>query len=174
MSLPETVEYPLVPGDPIPAALLVKLQEGVVGDHHANRRIVLGPASWTPKQYGRGAGGTLPQLGDSQWVWGGGAPCILVAPLPVPAGHEVTLIEWFYTRGGAGTVTRSMYSRTFTGSAEVAVLGPTADSTGAAWAGASNALAYVATDYYFSTLEIALANAAHIFLGAIVQYRKLP
>lgn len=174
MALPETVEFPLAVGDPIPAALLVKLQEGVVGDHHPNRRIALGPTAWQPLQYGRGAGGTLPQLGNSQWVWGGGAPCILVANLPVPAGHEVTLIEWFYTRGGAGTITRSMYARPFTGGAEVAVLGPTNDAAGAAWAGASNAPAYLVPDYYSHHLEVALANAAHIFLGAIVQFRKLP
>lgn len=175
MALPTTVEFTLVASDPVPSALLMKLQQALVGDIHPERPLVLGPACWAVKLGGRGLGGTAAVQGDSQWVWGGGPNSVLTCDVLIPAGHELVDVQWFYTRGGAGTVTRSAYKRLLsTGAAEVAVIAATGDGAGAAWAGATDAaLNLVLADYTALTLEVSLANAAHIFGGARINYRKL-
>ena len=174
--LPETVEVVFAPSDPVLAAVLNKIQECLAGDLHPSRPIVLGPAAWQPKLGGRGAGLAAAIQGNSQWVYSGAGNSILVADLPVPIGHELQSITWYYTRGGAGTITRALYSRNLaTGAAEVAATGPTNDAASGAWGGASDTgLGIVRAAHTAYTLEVQISNAAHIFGGALVTYRKLP
>lgn len=176
MAFPETVEVTFAASDPVLAHILNKLQQGFAGDLHASRPVLLGPSAWQPKLGGRGAGLAAAIQQNSQWVWSGAGNHILTADLPVPIGHELQSIKWLYTRGGAGTITRALYSRDLaTGAAEAAALGPTNDAAGAAWAGAlDSALGIIrATDVAY-TLEVTIGNAAHVFGGAVCTYRKLP
>lgn len=176
MGLPETVNTTYAATDPVLAADLVAIQECIAGDLHPSRPILLGPSAWQPKVGGRAAGlGTAIQQ-DSQWVWSGAGVHYLTADLPVPIGHEVESIQWFYTRGGAGGITRAIYSRNLaTGAAEVAASGPTNDAASGAWGGATDsALGIIRAASVAYTLEVTISNAAHVFGGAVVTYRKIP
>lgn len=179
MALPETVEVVFAASDPVLANVLNKLQESVAGDLHPIRPILLPASLWTPKALGgRGAGGSTALMGDGQWVWGGFAPCYLVCPISqlIPEGHELTRVRWYYNRNGAGTPTRAMYSRNMaTGAADVAVFGPTNIAAGAAWTSVDdNALGYIMPAETSLELEFKLDNAANVFGGARLEYRKLP
>ena len=176
MAFPETVDVVFAASDPVLSAELNKVFQAIVGDLHPGRDVLIGPGAWQPKIGGRGAGLAPPVLEDSQWVYNGAGNSILVADVPVPVGHEIQHIRWYYTRGGAGTITRAVYSRDVaTGGAEAAATGPTADNAGAAWAGAlDSSLGIVRAAGVIYTLEVKLDNAAHVFGGAVVTYRKLP
>lgn len=176
MALPTTINTSYGSTDPVLSADLVAIQECIAGDLHPSRSILLGPSAWQPKMGGRAAFLTAIQQ-NSEWVWSGaGGAHYLTADLPVPIGHELESITWYYTRGGAGTISRAIYSRLLsTGAAEVAVSGPTNDAASGAWGGASDTgLGIVRAAHTAYTLEVTISNAAHVFGGALVTYRKLP
>lgn len=178
MPLPESVEAVFAASDPVLANVLNKLQEANVGDLHPIRPIVLAAAAWQPKVFGRGAGGSTAQLANGQWAWGGFGPCYVVCSISelIPEGHELTRVRWYYNRNGAGNPTRAMYARNMaSGAADAAVFGPTAIAAGAIWASVDdNALGYVMPAETSLELEWKFDNAAQVFGGARIEYRKLP
>ena len=176
MALPETINTSYGSTDPVLSADLVAIQECIAGDLHPSRSILLGPSAWQPKIDGRAVGHAAGSLLDSQWIYNGAGLTYFTADLPVPVGHELESIRWYYTRGGAGTITRALYSRDLsTGAAEAAATGPTNDNASGAWGGANDTgLGIIRAAHVAYSLEIVISNAAHVFGGALVTYRKLP
>ncbi len=182
MALPETVEFTFSASDPVLAAVLNKIQEAIAGDLHPNRTIVLGASCWVAKPaVGRGGGGIPPVLGsDGYWVWGGTAPSIVVAPISnlVPVGHEITSIVWSYRTGGAGVgMHLAMWSRDLNVAiipVDVAVIAAYDSGLRNPWGTIQDSPAYIMPANTAVELEVNIENAAHMFGGAVVTYRKIP
>jgi len=159
VSLPASRDLTINPADPIPSAVINKLQDCVVAQKHPAQPRTLGPSSWHPKVPGSatlGAGewtiNNTTMVGDLDWI---------------PVGDRIVNANWSYNPGGV-SLDMSLRRRKLDGTAEETLFSFT-DSTGSAVEQSLQAYNHTVVAGYSYYLQ-AIGNAAggQKLLGATV------
>lgn len=110
--LPTSRSYPaLGPTDPVPSALLLELQDMVIGHKYKELETVIGPYGF--QRNASTTAGKIDAVTDT-WVGDGVQGFAIGAPLVVAAGTRITRVKVGYARAG-GAITMALVQHAING-----------------------------------------------------------
>jgi hypothetical protein len=168
MGLPTSRDITINDGDPIPAWIINKLEDQVIGSKHPELK-----RGYVATRFAWSSGFTISNGAQINSTAAAAAYC----GIDIPVGDRITTIKWGYIVGTGGQITMSLRRRLVDGSAADEVITPfsgtTVDNSGTTFETNTVTYNHVVADGYVYFLQINVTNNASNFFGAIVAHDNL-